>query len=81
MSENESPRNGVVGFLTSLPGILASIGALITAVGGIYLGVHSSGPGPQPSSEPAAASVVINLQTRPPGDAPDPARLATVRYA
>ena len=29
MSENESPRNGVVGFLTSLPGILASVGALI----------------------------------------------------
>ena len=74
MSEDESPGKGVVGFLTSLPGILASVGTLVTAIGGIYLGVHhSSGPSTQPSPEPP--SVVINLQTRPPGNAPDPSQV------
>lgn len=80
MSVNESPRNRIVGFLTSLPGILTGVGALITAVGGIYLGAHTidsrstSSPQPASASAPAPNSVVINLAL-PPGNVPDPGQV------
>jgi hypothetical protein len=70
MSVNEFPKNPVVGFFTSLPGILTSIGALITAVGGIYLGVVHSDSSHEPSSQP-----VVNLTVRS-GNTPDPSQVS-----
>ncbi|MFN2607564.1 MAG: hypothetical protein ABR511_06655 [Acidimicrobiales bacterium] len=65
MTEIETRAGGIGGFMTSVPGILTALAALVTAAGGIYVGVNHSGSkdgGPKPP-------VVVNLQM-PPSAAP-----------
>jgi hypothetical protein len=60
MSEEQKARGGFLGFLTTIPGILTAVAALVTAVGGIYLGLHRDGL-PSPQSPPPPAVTTINL--------------------
>lgn len=43
MSETQQARGGFVQFMTTVPGILTAIAAIITAAGGIYIGSHRDG--------------------------------------
>lgn len=42
-TEPRRARGGVVGFLTTIPGILTGLAALVTAAGTIYVGAHQAG--------------------------------------
>jgi hypothetical protein len=73
MSEQATTRNGFVGFLTTVPGILTAIAALATALGSVYLGVHGDPLGSRPDQKPA--TLTVNLTMSPGG--PPPAAAAT----
>jgi hypothetical protein len=48
MSDLEQARGGFLRFLTTIPGILTAVAAVVTAAGGIYLGSHQAGSSPVP---------------------------------
>lgn len=50
MTSDITHRGGFLGFLTTIPGILTALAALVTAVGGVYL-TNNSGPSPAPQPE------------------------------
>ena len=54
-------RGGFVGFLTTIPGILTALAALVTAFGGVYLSNAGGSQSPQP------AITIINPGATPEG--------------
>lgn len=46
MTTDATERGGLLGFMTTIPGILTALAALVTAVGGIYLSNNDSQPPP-----------------------------------
>jgi hypothetical protein len=69
MTETEVPRQGFVGFLTTIPGILTALAGLLTAAGGIYVATHESKSGPPvvnltvPGSAAPTAPANVDQQT------------------
>jgi hypothetical protein len=69
MTETEVPRRGFVGFLTTIPGILTALAALLTAAGGVYVASQESKSGPPvvnltvPGSAAPTASANVDQQT------------------
>lgn len=59
--EQQAPR-GFAGFMSTVPGILTAFAAVVTAAGGIYLGVHNApASGGTPVPQPVS-TMVINLK-------------------
>jgi hypothetical protein len=48
MTEMQQTRGGFLRFLTTIPGILTAVAAIVTAAGGIYVGSHQDGSPPAP---------------------------------
>ena len=63
MTTTQEPRGGLLGFLTTLPGIITAVAALITAVGGTVF-VANDDPVPEPS--------IVVEPTRAPDPEPTP---------
>jgi hypothetical protein len=57
MTETDTPRRGFIGFLTTIPGILTALAALLTAVGTAYVAVHNDSHNDSHSPKP----IVVNL--------------------
>jgi hypothetical protein len=67
-SAPQTSGRGLLGFLTTIPGILAATAALVTAAGTAYVGVHSGSSGGDAVPLPAAA--VVNLTITSPSPPP-----------
>jgi hypothetical protein len=67
-SPPQTSGRGFLGFLTTVPGILAAAAALVTAAGGAYAGVHSGSGGgsPPPPPVPSVVNLTIAPQSGPP---------------
>lgn len=44
--QQQQHHGAFLGFMTTIPGILTAFAAVVTAAGGIYLGMHTGGGGP-----------------------------------
>lgn len=67
-SGEQRRSRGFVGFLSTVPGILTAVAAVVTAVGGVYVGASRDGTSPVPT--PAPTQLTVNL--RMDGGAPPP---------
>lgn len=60
MTNVQLPRGRFLRFLTTIPGILTAVAALITAVTGIYVGGHHDG------SSPGPVNLIMSSPSAPP---------------
>jgi hypothetical protein len=69
--ENEpTTPKGFLGFMSTVPGVLTAVAAVLTGLGTVYVGVHNAGAGgAQPQPTPPAATTTVTAGPRP---APEP---------
>ena len=70
MSEHQQTRGGFVGFMTTIPGVLTAIAAVITATGGIYLGAHKEEASAVKSLPVSSTASTSGNETPPPTGTP-----------
>jgi hypothetical protein len=68
MGENEKVKEGSVGFFATLPGILTALAAVVTACGGILIGLHQNSA--SPSATPTATETTISQRPLTPTTTP-----------
>lgn len=65
MGDEQTTPKGFLGFMTTVPGVLTAFAAVVTAVTGLFIGMHNAGSGGQPQPTPAATTITVQ-PTAPP---------------
>jgi len=60
----QQARGAVLGFMTTMPGILTAIAAVVTAAGSIYLGAHQGSP--SAAAAPAGSNLTSSVSSSTP---------------
>jgi hypothetical protein len=64
-NEQVTPK-GFLGFMSTVPGVLTAVAAVLTALGSVYVGVHNAGQGgAQPTSPATTISVTPSARPQP----------------
>lgn len=64
-NEPDMPK-GVLGFMSTIPGVLTAVAAVLTALGTVYVGVQNAGSvGGQPLPTPPPTTITVSPTARP----------------